>query len=164
MLNAAIQDAFNRHINAEIQSSYLYLSMAAYLDSENLAGMAHWMKVQAKEELGHAMKFFGFVVERGGRVTLAAVDAPPATWESPAALFAAVYQHECKVTALIHALYEKAAGEKDYASMSFLQKFIDEQVEEEAAASGIAERLRVMGDSKGGLYMLDHHLGERTAG
>lgn len=164
MLKATIQEAFNRHINAEIQSAYLYLSMAAYLESENLAGMAHWMKVQAQEELAHAMKFFGFVVERGGRVSLGAVEAPPAAWESPAAVFAAVYQHECKVSALIHSLYEKAAAEKDYASMSFLQKFIDEQVEEEAAASGIAERMRIMGDSKGGLYMLDHHLGERTAG
>jgi len=126
--------------------------------------MAHWMKIQANEEMSHAMKFFGFVVERGGRVTLGAIDAPPAGWDSPGALFEAVYKHECHVSSLIHALYELSGAEKDYASMSFLQKFIDEQVEEEAHSSAIAERMRAVGESKNGLYMMDHHLGKRAAG
>ena len=161
MLSSAVQDAMNHQVNAEFYSAYLYLSMAADFEGDNLRGMAHWMQVQAKEEAGHALKFFKYIVERGGRVTLAAVAAPPTKWDSPQGVFEAVYKHECHVTGLINKLVELAAAEKDHASGVFLQWFVNEQVEEEANASEILHQLKMVGDSKQGLFMLDRHLGQR---
>ena len=161
MLSAAVQDAMNKQVNAELYSAYLYLSMAANFEEDNLRGMAHWMQIQAKEETGHALKFFKYIVERGGRVTLAAVAAPPTKWESPQAVFEEVYKHECHVTNLINKLAELAEAEKDHASAVFLQWFITEQVEEEANASEILHQLKMVGDSTQGLFMLDRHLGQR---
>ena len=161
MLSAAVQDAMNKQVNAELYSAYLYLSMAANFEEDNLRGMAHWMQIQAKEETGHALKFFKYIVERGGRVTLAAVAAPPTKWESPQAVFEEVYQHECHVTNLINKLVDLAGAEKDHASGVFLQWFVNEQVEEEANASEILHQLKMVGDSKQGLFMLDRHLGQR---
>ena len=161
MLSAAVQDAMNKQVNAELYSAYLYLSMAANFEEGNLRGMAHWMQIQAKEETGHALKFFKHIVERGGRVTLTAVAAPPTKWESPQAVFDEVYKHECHVTSLINKLMELAEAEKDHASEVFLQWFVNEQVEEEANASEILQQLKMIGDSKQGLFMLDRHLGQR---
>lgn len=161
MLNPAVQDALNKQINAELYSSYLYLSMAACFEEANLRGMAHWMKLQAKEEAGHAMKFFEFVVERGGRVTLTSIAAPPAKWDTALAAFEDAYKHETHVTALINKLVDLAGSEKDHATNVFLQWFVKEQVEEEASASEIVHQLKMIGDSKQGLFMLDRHLGAR---
>jgi ferritin len=161
MLKSAIEDAMNHQINAEIYSSYLYLSMAADFEEKSLRGMAHWMQIQAKEEWGHAMKFFKYIVDRGGRVTLTAIATPPNKWDSPHAVFEAVYQHETDVTSLIDKLVELAAAEKDYASGVFLQWFVNEQVEEEANATEILHQLKMVGDSKQGLFMLDRHLSQR---
>jgi len=151
----------NQQVNAELYSAYLYLSMAADFEAENLHGMAHWMQIQAKEETGHALKFFKYIVERGGRVTLTAVAAPPTQWDSPLAVFEQVYKHECHVSSLINKLVELAAAEKDHASEVFLQWFINEQVEEEANASEILHQLKMVGDSKQGLFLLDRHLAQR---
>jgi ferritin len=161
MIKSAIEDAMNHQINAEIYSSYLYLSMAADFEEKSLRGMAHWMQIQAKEEWGHAMKFFKYIVDRGGRVTLTAIAAPPSQWGSPHAVFDEVYRHETQVTSLIDKLVELAAAEKDYASGVFLQWFVNEQVEEEANATEILHQLKMVGDSKQGLYMLDRHLAQR---
>jgi ferritin len=161
MLSSAVQDAMNQQVNAELYSAYLYLSMAADFEAENLHGMAHWMQIQAKEEASHAMKFFKYVFERGGRVTLTSIAAPPAKWDSPKVVFEAVYKHECHVTSLINKLVEVAGAEKDYASGVFLQWFVNEQVEEEANANEILHQLKMIGDSKQGLYMLDRHLAQR---
>ncbi len=161
MLSKKMLAALNRQINAELYSSYLYLSMAAWLESENLKGFAHWMQVQAQEEQGHAMKFYKFVNDRLGKVTLAAIDAPPDSWSSPAAVFADVCKHEAKVTGLIHDLAELAAADKDHATSVFLQWFITEQVEEEATANEVLAVLKAVKDSVGGLYQLDHRLGKR---
>jgi ferritin len=161
MLSSTVQEAMNKQINAELYSAYLYLSMAAHFEAANLRGMAHWMQIQAKEEVGHAMKFFKHVAERGGRVTLTAVAAPPAKWDAPQAVFAEVYKHECHVSSLIDKLAELAGAEKDHASAVFLQWFINEQVEEEANASEIVHQLEMIGDSKQGLFMLDRHLAQR---
>jgi ferritin len=161
MLSPKIQDAMNKQLNAELYSAYLYLSMAAYFENANLRGMAQWMKVQAQEEAGHAAKFFKQICERGGRVTLTSITAPPTEWKSPLALFEEVYKHECHVTGLIHGLVDLAAAEKDHASSPFLQWFVSEQVEEEANAAEIVHHLKMIGDSKNGLLMLDHRLGER---
>jgi len=162
MINPKIEEAFNKQINAELFSSYLYLSMSAWFESTNLSGMASWMRVQAQEELTHAMKFFGFIHERGGEVTLAQIDAPKTTWESPRDAFQAAYEHECKISGLINDLVDLALQEKDHASNAFLQWFVSEQVEEEATALAIVDKLKLAGDSKGPLFMLDSQLGQRV--
>ena len=164
MLGKKMQDALNGQINAELYSSYLYLSMAAYFESVNLRGFAGWMRVQAQEETAHGMKFFDFVVERGGRVTLKAIDAPPDKWNSPVAAFQAAYEHEQKVTAMIAKLVDLAESEKDHATRSFLQWFVDEQVEEEANADEVVQKLKMIKDAPQGLLMLDGVLGQRKAG
>ena len=163
MIGEKMRKALNGQVNAELYSAYLYLSMAAYLESENLRGSAGWMRVQAGEELAHAMKLFDHVVERGGRVSLSAIEAPPAEWASPLATFEAVYAHEQKVTGLISKLVEAAALEGDHAAGAFLQWFVSEQVEEESSASEIVQNLKRVGESANGLLMLDQVLGRRKA-
>jgi ferritin len=162
MLNAKVEKAINEQILAETYSAYLYLSMAAYFESKGLRGMASWMKCQAQEELTHAMKFFNFVGERGGRVVLGAIEAPPGEWESPLAVFESALGHERKVTALINDLVDLAIAEKDHASRSLLEWFVDEQVEEEATAGGIVDQLKLIGEGGQGLLMLDRELGARS--
>jgi len=154
-------EALNRQINAEIYSAYLYLSMAAYFDSVGLKGFSNWMRVQWQEELMHAMKMFGFVSERGGRVKLYAVDEPPSDWDSPLAAFEHVYEHEVNVTKRIHELVELAMSEKDFATYNFLQWYVAEQVEEEASSLEIVEKLRLIGEDKRGLLFLDKELSLR---
>jgi len=161
MISKKMQDALNEQINAELYSAYLYLAMAAEFESNNLKGMASWMEVQAKEETEHAKRLYDFVNDRGGRVTLKAIDTPPAEWKSPAAAFKAAYEHEQKVTAMIHNLVDVARSEKDKAAEVMLAWFVDEQVEEEAQTSEIAEKLGMIKESANGLFMLDNALGKR---
>lgn len=153
--------AINKQINAELYSSYLYLAMAAYFEEQGLSGMSKWMQAQAREENVHAMKFFGYVVEREGRVTLDAIDKPQTKWESPLAAFKAAYEHEQKVTDMIGKLVDLAGELNDHASKSFLQWYVDEQVEEEASAKQIVDWLEMIGSAKHALLMLDVQLGKR---
>ncbi len=162
MLKPNIQEALNKQINAELFSSYLYLAMAAYFDSQSLAGMANWMRIQTQEELVHVMKFFDFINERDGRVLLAAIDGPKAEWTSPLDAFEAVLEHERKVTGLINDLVDLSLSERDHAANTFLQWFVTEQVEEEAAAKTIVDKLKLVGDNPVALYMLDGELAQRT--
>ena len=164
MIDGRTQEALNKHANAEVYSSYLYLSMSAYFQSINLTGFAHWMRVQAREELDHAMKFYEHVIERGGRVSLQAVEAPAAQWDSPLAAFENAYRHEQKVTGLINQLVDEAVQSKDHATNAFLQWFVSEQVEEEASVDAIVQKLKLVGGAPGGLFMIDHELGERASG
>jgi ferritin len=161
MLTPKVLESINKQINAELYSSYLYLSMSACFENRNLGGLAKWLKVQAKEEYAHAMKFFEFVLQRGGKVALAAIDAPPAQWNSVLAAFKDVAAHEQKVTGMINNLVDLAAGEKDHATSSMLKYFVDEQVEEEANANDIVGKLEMIKESTGGLFALDHQLGKR---
>jgi ferritin len=161
IISKSIQAALNDQINAEMYSSYLYLAMAAYFDGMNLPGFAAWMKVQAKEEEGHAMKFYGFIVERGGRVTLKGIAEPPAAWKSPLDAFAAAYKHEQHITDRINKLVDLAEKQKDPATSVLLHWFINEQVEEENNALTIVEQLKMIKESTGALFMLDHRLGKR---
>ena len=163
MLSKTLQDAMNEQIKNELYSAYLYLSMSAYCEAANLPGFAHWMRMQAQEEEAHAMKFYDFIHERGGRVVLQAIDQPPVEFPSPRAVFEQTLEHEQKVTAMIHDLYALAVEEKDYASQIFLQWFVTEQVEEEASASQILETLKMIGDKGHALIMLDRQLGRRGA-
>ncbi len=161
MLKPKIQDALNNQLNAELLSSYLYLSMAAFFEAKNLRGMAGWMQAQAREEWNHAMKLFDFVVARSGRVSLKAVDAPKAEWGSVLEVFEDAYKHECKVTGLIHGLVKLAEAESDFATQAFLQWFVTEQVEEEAQVEVIVQRLKFTGENPIGVVILDGELGKR---
>ena len=164
MIDGRMQEALNKHINAELYSAYLYLSMSAHFQSVNLTGFSHWMRIQAREELAHAMKFYDHVIERGGRVALQPVEAPPSQWDSPLAAFEDAYRHEQKVTGLINQLVDDAVQTRDHATNAFLQWFVSEQVEEEASADAIVQKLKLVGDAPGGLLMIDHHLGQRASG
>jgi len=139
----------------------LYLSMSAYFQSINLPGFANWMRIQTQEELVHAMKFYDFINERGGRVMLQGVEAPPTEWSSPLDVFENAYKHEQKVTGLINDLVNLAVGERDHATNIFLQWFVTEQVEEEASADEVVQKLKLVGDDSGGLFMLDGEMGQR---
>ena len=161
MIGKPMQDAMNEQINKELFSSYLYLSMAAYFGDKNLPGFANWMRIQADEERGHAMKFYDFILERGGRVLLKAIDAPKTDWTSSLEVAEEVAAHEAKVTASINALYELALKEKDYPAQEMLQWFISEQVEEEKNAAEIVANLKLI-DARGtAVLMLDHRLAKR---
>lgn len=162
MIKKKMENELNKQLNAELYSSYLYLSMSAYFESMNLKGFANWMRVQAQEELVHAMKFYDYLNERGGRAVLMAIDAPPAKWQSPIAVFEHVYEHEQKVTGLIHDLVNLALSESDHATNNFLQWFVAEQVEEESSADEIVQKLKLIGDARGGVFMLDRELGQRV--
>src|SRR5512138_518278 len=163
MIGKPMQDAMNEQINKELFSSYLYLSMAAYFEERNLAGFAHWMRVQADEERAHAMKFYDFIVERGGRVILKGIDAPKTDWSSSLEVAQEVAAHEGKVTASIYALYELAMQEKDYPAQVMLQWFINEQVEEEKNAAEIVANLKLIEERGTAVLMLDHQLAKRKA-
>lgn len=164
MLSKKMEAALNEQLNAELYSSYLYLSMSAYLESINMAGMANWMRIQAEEEKMHGMKFFDFIVSREGRVKLTAIAAPETEWASPLAAFQATYAHEQKVTGLINDLVKLAQEDADTASDIFLQWFVTEQIEEEKNADTIVQKLAMIKDAPQGLLMLDKELGARRAG
>ena len=164
MLSDKMQDALNGQLNAELYSSYLYLSMNSYFKSINLDGFANWMYYQAQEELTHSKKFYDFIIQRGGKVKLQQVDAPPTDWDSPLAVFEATLAHEQKVTGLINELVELALAEHDHATNIFLQWFVSEQVEEEESVTGVLEQLKLMGEAKGGLFMIDRELAKRSPG
>jgi ferritin len=162
MLSKKMQDALNEQINAELYSAYLYLSMCAYFESVNLPGFANWMRVQTQEELMHAMKIYDYVAERGGRVLLKSIAGPPTDWKSPLAVFDAAHKHEQKVTGLINDLVNLAIEEKEHAANQFLQWFVNEQVEEEKSADDIIQKLKLVADAPGGMYMLDNEMGQRV--
>ena len=162
MLSERMQGALNEQINAELYSSYLYLAMSSHFSSANLAGMASWMRVQVQEELFHAIKMYDFVNERGGRAMMKAINQPPGAWDSPLAVFEAGLDHERKVTGLINNLVDVAIAERDHATSIFLQWFVTEQVEEEANASGIVSKLRMIGHDASSLFALDQELGQRV--
>jgi ferritin len=164
MLSKKMEEALNAQINAELYSAYIYLSMSAYFEAQDFPGMAAWMRSQNDEEVAHAMKLYTYIVERGGRVTLAAIDAPQIEWDSPLAVFEHAYKHEQHVTSLIHKLVAQAIAEDDYATKNMLNWFVDEQVEEEASASAIVAKLKRIGDHTPGLIMLDKELGGRQNG
>jgi ferritin len=161
MISKTVQDAINDQIKNELYSAYLYLSMSAHFEAANLLGFAHWMRVQAKEEQEHAMKFFDYINDQGGHVLLKAIDQPPTAWKSSLELFQQVLEHEQKVTGLINKLYELAVKENDYATQVMLQWFITEQVEEEKNASQVIEQLKLIDAHGAAVLMLDHQLGKR---
>jgi ferritin len=162
MLGKAVQDAMNDQIKNELYSAYQYLAMAAYCESANLPGFAHWMRTQAREETEHAMKFYDFILDRSGRVVLQTIDQPVADFSSPLEVFEQALEHEQMVTAMINDLYGLAVTENDYASQTFLQWFVTEQVEEEKNAGDVVETLKMVGDKSEALFLLDRELAGRA--
>jgi ferritin len=162
MLSDEMQGRLNGQLNAELYSAYLYLSMSAYFRSSDLDGFANWMRVQAHEELMHGLKLFDFLNSRGGRVTLTPIECPATEWQSPQHAFENVYQHEQKVTGLINAIASAAVAESDHATGTFLQWFVNEQVEEEESANRILRNLKLIGNDGAGLLMLDRELATRV--
>ena len=162
MISKRLEDAINAQINAEMWSAYLYLSMSAYCHEKGYSGMANWFSIQFKEEQDHAQIFYNYLISRGGRVILKAIDAVDTEWASPLAAFEATYKHEQHVTSLINNLMSIAHEEKDYAAQSRLQWFIDEQVEEEENAVEIINKLRMLDGNGYGMYMLDQELAARV--
>ena len=158
MLTETVQQALNEQINMELSAYYTYLSMSAYFEDIGLKGFAGWMFTHAQEEMQHAMKIYDFVHTRRGRVKLFAVAQPGHDWESPLAAFEDALKHEEKVTASINNIVQLARAEGDYATDSFMQWFVDEQVEEEEIVDDAIQKLKLIGDFKPGLYLLDQEL------
>ncbi len=164
MLSKPMLDAMNDQINAELYSAYLYLAMSAHCAVMNLPGFAGWLRIQGQEEVGHAMRFFEHIVDRGGHPILLAISGPPTKFKGPLDIFEQTLAHEQKVTQRIHKLCSIAAEENDYASQEMLQWFVKEQVEEERSASEVLETLKMVGEQGAALIMLDRQLGARKAG
>ncbi|MFC1737465.1 ferritin [Planctomycetota bacterium] len=162
MIGKKMEKALNGQVNAELYSAYLYLSMAAYFELVDLSGFANWMRVQFQEEQFHAMKLYDYIIERGGKVLLQAIDNPPSEWDSPLAVLEATLEHEQKVTGLINDLVYLARSEKDNATEIFLQWFVSEQVEEEDNASKIVGQLKLIKNSPQALFMMDKEMAQRV--
>lgn len=162
MIPKKVEKAMNQQINAETYSAYLYLSMRAWLDANDMPGFANWMYVQALEEFTHAEKFYNHIIERGGEVKLTAIEAPETKWDSALAIAKAILEHEQKVTSLINNLMSVAQEEKDYASNTMLQWFVDEQIEEEANATEIVRKVKMIKDNPSALFMFDNEMATRV--
>jgi ferritin len=163
MLKTNLLAALNQQINDEYYSSYIYQAMVAYFEDNHLDGCAHWMRLQAQEEHNHALKIFDYVISRGGRVVLAAVQAPPKDWPSPQAAFEAALAHEKLMTANINKLADLAQSEKDHATNNLMQWYVTEQVEEEANVDDIVNKLKMVGGDGAGLFLMDRELKGRVA-
>ncbi len=164
MISKKMQSTLNGQIQKEFYSSYLYLAMSVYCADAGLNGFANWFKIQAQEEATHAMKFLDYVLEQSGRVSLQAIEQPPKDFDSPLNAFKKAYEHEQFVTSSIYKIVDQAIAEKDHATNAFLQWFVTEQVEEEAHAKEIVDKLELAGVKGPGLFMLDSKLGARTFG
>ena len=155
-------DAINDQLNFELYSGYIYYSMATYLEDLELSGMRQWMIAQTQEEMFNAHKFFTYLAERGERVEMKGIEAPPTTWDSPLAVFEHALEHEKIVTGRIGKMVDLARELGDHATNSFLQWYIDEQVEEEASVGEVATKLKLIGDTGNALFMLDREMGARV--
>jgi ferritin len=163
-ISQTVQDALNQQINRELASAYVYLAMSAWADEQNLQGAASWLRIQWEEELQHATKLVDYIAERGGRIALKAIAEPPAKYENLLDVFRNVLRHEEEVTAAINSIYDVAAAEKDYATQTLLDWYVNEQVEEENAPAEIISMLELAGDSPSGLLMVDRQLAGRARG
>jgi len=155
-------DALNEQINEEIFSAYLYFAMAADYESKDWPGVASWMKVQAQEEMGHALKIYNWINERGGKAVFKAINKPQESWDTALSLFEAALEHEQHITSCFYDLIKVAREEGDISTEIFLQWFVTEQVEEESNASEIVEKIKKVQNSQNGMYMLDKELSVRS--
>jgi ferritin len=163
MISPKMVAALNDQIKKEQYSSHLYLAMAAWSESKNLKGFGHWLRIQADEERGHAVKIIDYLLDLGANVTLQAIEQPPADFKSVLKLFSEVVNHEKKISESINKLYAQAAEEKDYRTQIFLQWFVSEQIEEEANVNEISQKLNEIGEKSSGIYWIDKELKKREA-
>lgn len=161
-MDSAVRQAINDQIKHEFYAAYLYMAMSAHFSNEALDGFAHWMRMQAQEELGHAVRLVDYLLDRGESVEFPAVEAPPTSFGAPLSIFEAALEHERKVTAAIERIYALAVEKSDYATQLQLQWFINEQVEEEASSGRVVDQLRLAGEDGAALLMMDQRLGART--
>lgn len=164
MLSEDLEAALNDHLGAELYASHLYLSMAGHCESLALPGAAHWMRLQSDEEREHALRLFRYIVDRGGRVRLGALEEPPGDFGPALEVFRQALEHERQVSEAINRLYARATEAGDYATQGFLQWFVGEQVEEERTVGTIVDTLTLIGEDKPALVALDRELGARAAG
>ena len=164
MLSDTMWKALNEQVKWEMESSYLYLGMAAYLNDQKLPGFAHWMRKQAGEEVDHAKKIYKFIEERGNRVELLPIPAPPKSWDGVKHVIEQSLLHEQKVTSLINRLVDIAAAEKDHATSVFLQWFVSEQVEEEDTFRGVLDQLEFVKPGCSAMLFLDRQMAKRGNG
>ena len=160
MISNKLQDALNAQIVSEIYSANLYLSMSFYFEKEGFDGFSTWMKKQSAEEMDHAYQMASYLIKRGGEAVINQIAAVRQTWSSPLEAFEDAYKHECHISKLIDNLLKEAQEEGDNATQDFLWTFVREQVEEEATASGIVDRIKKMGDSA--IFNLDEQYGKRA--
>jgi ferritin len=162
MIKEKIEKALNQQLNQELYAFYLYLSMSAHFESINLNGFANWMRFQAEEEKTHGLKFYDYILQANGKIDLKQIDAPKKSWKSVQELFEDTYNHEKKVTESIYDIVDLSISERDHATHNFLQWFVSEQVEEEATALKILEKIKLIGDNQGALFIFDREMGSRT--
>jgi ferritin len=162
MITEKITKMLNKQINQEFYSSYLYLQMSAFFDEEKLNGFAAWMKIQSQEEYKHAMKLYEYVLQANAKVDLQKIDAPKNKWKDALDVFQDTYKHEKQITGYINEIVDVALTEKDFATFSFLQWFVTEQVEEESTALLILDKIKLIGDNKTGLFFLDREMAGRA--
>jgi ferritin len=162
MIKEKIEKALNQQLNQELYAFYLYLSMSAHFESMNLNGFANWMRFQAEEEKTHGLKFYDYILQANGKIDLKQIDAPKKSWKSVQEIFEDTYNHEKKVTESIYDIVDLSISERDHATHNFLQWFVSEQVEEEATALKILEKIKLIGDNQGALFIFDREMGSRT--
>lgn len=162
MLTKGMLEGLNEQIKHEFASAYIYLAMSAFCQAQGLPGCARWLRLQSREEVTHALKFFDFIHDRGGQVLLRAIEQPPAEYRSPMDVFQHALDHERKVTGLIHQLYALAVQDNDYATQAMLHWFLTEQIEEEKTAAEIVQQFKMAGEGGSALLMLDQRLGARS--
>ena len=163
MISDKMQDALNEQVNKEFFSAYMYLAMSAYCSTIGLPGFANWMRMQYEEEIMHVTKMYDYIMGQGGVIELKAIEQPDQVYGTPLEIFEKTLEHEQLVTNLIHRLMDLAVEERDYATQTFLQWYVTEQVEEESNVNDILSPLRMVGDDKGGLMMIDQQLAGRMA-
>jgi ferritin len=163
MLKPDVLEKLNEQIGSELASAYAYYAMVAFFEEMNLKGFAHWMLMQAQEELAHAHRIFEYVIDKGERPVLGAQEAPKATWKTPLDAVDAAYKHECHITEMINECMEVAQRQHDHATTTMLHWFVSEQVEEEANANELVQKLKLVGDNPSALFLLDNELARRSA-
>lgn len=163
MLSSKMEEALNEQIKNEFASSFIYLAMSAHCDEKNLPGFAHWLRLQSREEYAHAMKIFNYIQDRDGHVVLKEIPQPKSEFGSLVEVFEKTLAHEKAISKMINDLYVLAVEEKDYPTQVMLQWFINEQVEEEKAASDILAQVKMIGDNMSALIVLDQQLAKRSA-
>lgn len=161
MFSKKIEKELNLQINKEFNAQYIYLAMSAYAETIGLDGIAHWFRLQSEEEYTHAMKIYEYINERGGKVILEEIKKPEQNFKSVKQLFELALEHEEFVTDSINKLVDLATKEKDHATISFLNWFVDEQVEEESSVNNILDKFQYIDENRSGLFLLDRELGNR---